>query len=96
MKIRTSIKAGYTSFAECDADRNFWKQSSEKMEVCAKTGKCSTYYPGGSGGIVDGVYYPDYSGYCAGATVPPTKPPSTSGGWVGGVYYPDYSGYCSV
>lgn len=51
------------------------------------------------GGYVNGVFYPDYSGYCATGTVPPTPPtppPSTGGGYVNGVFYPDYSGYCAV
>ncbi len=43
------------------------------------------------GGYVNGVYYPDMSGYCSGSTTPPT----TGGGYVNGVYYPDMSGYCS-
>jgi hypothetical protein len=50
-------------------------------------------YPTTGGGYVNGVYYPDYSGYCSGTTPPPT-PPSTGGGYVNGVYYADYSGYC--
>ena len=49
-------------------------------------------YPTTGGGYVNGVYYPDYSGYCSGTTPPP--PPTTGGGYVNGVYYPDYSGYC--
>lgn len=51
-------------------------------------------YPTTGGGYVNGVYYPDYSGYCSGTTPPPTTPPNTGGGYVGGKYYPDYSGYC--
>ncbi len=54
------------------------------------------------GGTVNGVFYPDMSGYCATGTVPPTttppptQPPTTGGGYVGGVFYPDMSGYCAV
>jgi len=99
MKIRTDLRAGYTSYAECDAVRNAWKAASNKMEVCANGGACPTSYPSNTGGIVGGVYYPDYSGYCSTGTVPPTTPPPTQpptsgGGYVGGVYYPDKSGYC--
>jgi hypothetical protein len=51
------------------------------------------------GGTVNGVYYPDMSGYCSGSTPTPTPPiyypPTTGGGYVNGVYYPDMSGYCS-
>ena len=50
-------------------------------------------YPTTGGGYVNGVYYPDYSGYCSGTTPPPK--PTTGGGYVNGVYYPDYSGYCA-
>ncbi|MBP1694573.1 MAG: hypothetical protein H6Q37_2456 [Chloroflexi bacterium] len=51
----------------------------------------------GSGGYVDGVYYPDMSGTCSGTTPPPPPPPSgTGGGYVNGVYYPDMSGTCSA
>jgi hypothetical protein len=96
MKMRTNLKAGYTSFEECDAERNFWKRAAESMEVCATTGKCSAYYPGGSGGIVNGVYFPDRSSYCTGGTTQPTKPPPSNGGWVGGVFYPDRSAYCTA
>jgi hypothetical protein len=49
------------------------------------------------GGYVNGVWYPDMSGYCSTGTVPPTTtPPSSSGGYVGGVWYPDMSGSCAV
>ena len=55
---------------------------------------------GQSGGYVNGVFYPDMSGYCSGTTPPPTTPPPTTtpppsgGGYVGGVFYPDMSGTC--
>lgn len=54
---------------------------------------------GESGGYVNGVWYPDMSGYCGGSTVPPTTvppppPPTSGGGYVGGVWYPDKSGTC--
>jgi hypothetical protein len=58
---------------------------------------------GEGGGYVDGVWYPDMSGYCGGSTTttpPPTTttpPPSSTtsgGGYVGGVWYPDMSGTC--
>ena len=53
--------------------------------------------PPPTGGWVGGVYYPDYSGYCATVTVPPTTPTTPpSGGFVGGVYYPDRSGVCAA
>jgi hypothetical protein len=52
------------------------------------------------GGYVNGVWYPDRSGVCAGTTppgtVPPggTNPPSQGGGYIGGIWYPDKSGVC--
>jgi hypothetical protein len=54
---------------------------------------------GESGGYVNGVWYPDMSGYCGGSTVPPAPvppapPPTSGGGYVGGVWYPDKSGTC--
>lgn len=60
----------------------------------------------GSGGWVNGVWYPDMSGVCGGVPaplplppaplpLPPTPiPPSGNGGWVGGTWYPDMSGVC--
>jgi hypothetical protein len=56
----------------------------------------------GNGGYVNGVWYPDMSGYCSGTTPPtttppPTTPPPTSGGgYVNGVWYPDMSGTCAA
>ncbi len=94
MNIRTDLRAGFNSYAECDAVRNAWKSASQKMEVCANGGVCPSSYPTASGGYVSGEYYPDYSGYCSTGTVPPTQPPTTGGGWIGGVYYPDKSGTC--
>ncbi len=51
------------------------------------------------GGYVGGVWYPDKSGVCGGATTPPGTPqpptqPPAGGGWIGGVWYPDKSGAC--
>ena len=52
------------------------------------------------GGYIGGVWYPDMSGVCGGATAPPgtvppvQPPPSQGGGWVGGVWFPDQSGVC--
>lgn len=104
MKIRSNIHAG-TTFAECDVQRDCWKQQAELMEkysngssstppsglqfppyVCTST--TPPPYPSG-GGYVNGVYYPDKSGYCGG-----TSGGTTGGGYVNGVYYPDKSGYC--
>jgi hypothetical protein len=60
-----------------------------KLQTNLKAGQST------GGGYVNGVYYPDYSGYCSSGTPTPTPPPTTGGGYVNGVYYPDYSGYCS-
>jgi hypothetical protein len=109
MKIRTNILAGMT-FAECDAQRSWWKQQAQLMEQYANnvnagppsglwlaSGGTSVPPATGSGGYVGGVYYPDKSGVCGGSVPPPTtpKPPTTTGGgYVGGVYFPDKSGVC--
>ena len=108
MKIRTNIVAGMT-FAECDAQRNWWKQQAQLMEQYSNNVKAGspaglwlpssggTVYPpsSSSGGYVNGVYFPDQSGVCGGTVYPPSTPPSTTGGgYVGGVYYPDKSGVC--
>ena len=59
----------------------------------------------GSGGWVNGVWYPDQSGVCGGVTPPtptpiPPQPPAPEpiggGGWVNGVWYADRSGVCGV
>lgn len=105
MKIRSDIHAGMT-FAECDVQRDCWKQQAELMEKYANgsgsvpsglkfppytcSGTTPTPPPTG-GGYVNGVYYPDKSGYCSTGTTPP---PPSGGGYVGGVYYPDKSGVC--
>lgn len=107
MKIRTNILAGMT-FAECDAQRDWWKQQAQLMEQYANNVNAGppaglwlpsggTVYPpsGSGGGYVNGVYYPDKSGVCGGTVYPsPAPPPTTGGGYVGGVYYPDKSGVC--
>ena len=46
------------------------------------------------GGYVNGVWYPDMSGYCGSSTTPPPTPPPSGGGYVNGVWYPDMSGTC--
>ena len=68
MKIKSDLHAGMT-YAECDAQRNYWKNM-------AKSGYCTGYnpqpyppapyppYPPSGGGYVNGVYYPDRSGTC--------------------------------
>jgi hypothetical protein len=103
MKIRTDIHAG-TTFAECDVQRDCWKQQAELMEKYANGSgsipsglqfppyTCSgTTPPPSGGGYVNGVYYPDKSGVCGSSTTPP---PTSGGGYVNGVYYPDKSGIC--
>jgi hypothetical protein len=110
MKIKTNIHAGYSTYEECQKDVTYWKTMAQAMDAYSKTGAWpsdlpyptttvppTTYpptYPSTGGGYVNGVYYPDYSGYCSGTTPPPTTPPTTGGGYVNGKYYPDYSGYC--
>jgi len=73
MKIKTDLKAGMT-FAECDAQRNYWKG-------LVQSGQCiyNPYPPNpnppnpnppspppnpSGGGYVNGVWYPDRSGWC--------------------------------
>jgi hypothetical protein len=103
MKIKTDVHAGM-SYAECDAQRDWWKQQAQMMESFAKSRSMTppaglwwpnqtTPPPTNSGGWVDGVWYQDMSGYCGGTT-PPPQPPPNSGGWVNGVWYPDVSGSC--
>jgi len=103
MKIRSDIHAGMT-FAECDVQRDCWKQQAELMEKYANgsgsvpsglvfppyTCSGTTPPPPSGGGYVNGVYYPDKSGVCGSSSSGST----TGGGYVNGVYYPDKSGYC--
>jgi hypothetical protein len=73
MKIKTDLKAGM-NFAECDAQRNYWKN-------LVQSGKCiyNPYPPNpnppnpnppypppnpSGGGYVNGVWYADRSGWC--------------------------------
>jgi hypothetical protein len=83
MKIRSDIHAGMT-FAECDVQRDCWKQQAELMEK----------YANGSGSIPSGLQFPPYT--CSGSTPPPSGGgyPTSGGGYVNGVYYPDKSGVC--
>jgi hypothetical protein len=91
------------TFAECDVQRDCWKQQAELMEKYANgSGSVpsglqfppyvcsSTTPPPSGGGYVNGVYYPDKSGYCGSSSGGSTG----TGGYVNGVYYPDKSGYC--
>jgi hypothetical protein len=103
MKIKSNLHAGYNTYEECQADLNYWKTMAQAMDTYSKSGQwpAGLPYPVApvpptpvtpGGGWVNGVYYPDYSGYCSGTT--PTPPPPSGGGYVNGVYYPDYSGLC--
>ena len=72
MKIKSDLHAGIT-YAECDAQRSYWKNM-------VKSGYCTGYnpyppspyppyppyppQPPSGGGYVGGVYYPDRSGVC--------------------------------
>jgi hypothetical protein len=66
MKIKSDIRAGMT-FAECDAQRNYWK-------AMVKSRRCDAPMPGPmpgpiprpnpGGGWVGGRWYPDRSGAC--------------------------------
>jgi crotonobetainyl-CoA:carnitine CoA-transferase CaiB-like acyl-CoA transferase len=68
MKIKSDVHAGMT-YAECDAQRNYWKSM-------AQSGHCTGYgpqppyyppynpYPPSGGDYVNGVWYPDMSGAC--------------------------------
>jgi len=78
MKIRSDIHAG-TTFAECDVQRDCWKQQAELMEK----------YANGSGSIPSGLQFPPY--VCSSTTPPPS---SCTGGYVNGVCYSDMSGHC--
>lgn len=102
MKIRSDIHAGMT-FAECDKQRDCWKEQAALMEKYANgSGSvpsglqfppyvCSTTPPPYNGGYVNGVYYPDKSGYCGTSS---GNGSTSGGGYVNGVYYSDKSGYC--
>ena len=50
MKIRSDIHAGMT-FAECDVQRDCWKQQAELMEK----------YANGSGSVPSGLQFPPYT-----------------------------------
>jgi hypothetical protein len=77
MKIKSDLHAGMT-YTECDAQRNYWKSMAKSGKCNAyyppttyppttyppTTYPPTTYPPSGSGGYVNGVYYPDYSGTC--------------------------------
>jgi hypothetical protein len=84
MKVRSNLTAGMT-FAECDAQRNYWKSMAQSTPNSCGSSSSS------GGGYVNGVWYPDQSGVCNTGTTPP---PTTGGGYVGGVWYPDQSGVC--
>jgi len=106
MKIKSNLHAGYNTYQECQADLNYWKTMAQAMDHYSRTGywPSDLGYPvapvpptpvppaTSGGGWVNGIYYPDYSGYCSGTT--PVPPPTTGGGYVNGIYYPDYSGMC--
>ena len=79
MKIKSNLHAGYDTYNECSQDVNYWKMEAQAMDQYSKTGTWpsgvpypTTYtpppvqptYPTTGGGYVNGVYYPDYSGYC--------------------------------
>ena len=107
MKIRTNLTAGAT-YAECDQQRDWWKQQAELMEKYSYNVKgtppAGLWLPGTSvppsstgGGYVGTTWYPDKSGICGGTvpSQPPTPTPQPpTGGYVGGVWYPDKSGIC--
>ncbi len=79
MKIKSNLHAGYSTYEECQKDVEYWKMEAQAMEQYSNTGIWPSdvpypsyytqpyppqpVYPSG-GGYVNGVYYPDYSGYC--------------------------------
>ena len=69
MKIKSDLKAGMT-FEECDAQRNYWKGLVKSGQCIPNPYPPGPYPPGPTppsphgGGYVDGVWYPDLSGYC--------------------------------
>jgi hypothetical protein len=79
MKIQSNVHAGMT-YEECDAQRNYWKGMAQSGHCTGvnpyppyppyppnpypPTPYPPTPYPPSGGGYVNGVYYPDYSGYC--------------------------------
>lgn len=109
MKIKSNLSAGMT-FAECDQQRNWWKEQAEMMEryfndrslnppaglwfPCPPSTTPPTVPPTSGGGWVNGVFFPDKSGVCGASPTPPTTPPTTGGGWVNGQFFPDRSGVC--
>jgi hypothetical protein len=74
MKIRSALYAGVT-FEQCDQVRNYWKQMAQSGQCIpnpypptptppAPPPTPSPYPPSAGGGWVNGVWYPDMSGYC--------------------------------
>jgi hypothetical protein len=75
MRIRTDIRAGDMSLAQCQKERDYWKAQATKMEEIAKspspqppaptpTPTPSPVTTGSGCGWVNGVYYKDQSGIC--------------------------------
>jgi hypothetical protein len=73
MKIRSALYAGMT-FEQCDQIRNYWKQMAQSgacvpnptppSPTPPSPTPPSPYPPSPGGGWVNGVWYPDKSGYC--------------------------------
>lgn len=76
----------------------------EKVYVTPQMHVRTQVRSGQGGGWVNGVWYADKSGVCAGLPVPQPQPlpdpmpqpipPTQGGGWVNGVWYSDRSGIC--
>ena len=81
-----------------DVKTQFEQHNAPQLRIRCGLRAGATIQPSSSGGAtINGVYYPDMSGTCAGSTSGGSAiVPSPGGGaTIGGVFYPDNSGTCA-